>query len=266
MKKIWANCVIKNEENFIWFAIMSVVDHVEKVLVWDTGSQDKTVEIIRKIQKIKKNKVELKQIGDVDKRQFSKVRQEMLDKSNCDWILILDGDEVWWESSIKMVVDTINKKGDYLDAVVVPFYSVVGDIYHHQADMAGKYNLLGRKGHLTIRAINTKIKGLHVGGSYGSEGYLDENNIPIQQGNTKRMLFINAPFLHLTHLKRSSLDDHNKYKYEIGEEFPENFKYPEVFYLSYPKVIPSPWKKNSGLNFIKGKMLTPFRKIKRKFL
>lgn len=266
MKKIWANCIVKNEENFVWFSIMSMVDYVDKILVYDTGSKDKTAQIIKEVQKIKKNKISFKQVGEVDKHQFSKVRQQMLEDSVCDWILILDGDEVWWEKSIKKVVDEINKSGDGLDAIVLPFYNVVGDIYHYQTDAAGKYEILGKKGHLTIRAINRKIKGLHIGGPYGSEGYLGKNNIPIQEGDPKRIQYTDEPFLHLTHLKRSSLDDHNKYKYEIGEKFPENFKYPEVFYLSYPKIITSPWKKNSGLNLVKGRILTPLRKIKRKFL
>lgn len=258
--------MVHNEENFIWFCLMSVVDHVDRILVYDTGSKDKTVEIIKQIQKNKKNKIDFKQVGEVDKHQFSRVRQQMLEDSNCDWILILDGDEVWWEKSIRKVVNEINKSGDGLDAIVLPFYNAVGDIYHHQADLAGKYELLGRKGHLTIRAINTKIKGLNVGGSYGSEGYLDENDVPIQQRNPKRMLFIDAPFLHLTHLKRSSKDDHNKYKSEIGEEFPENFKYPDVYYSNYPEIVPSPWQKVSGLKLMKAKLLTPLRKIKRKLI
>ena len=49
--KIWANTVVHNEENFIWFAIMSVVDYVDKVLVYDTGSTDQTVSIIKEIKK-----------------------------------------------------------------------------------------------------------------------------------------------------------------------------------------------------------------------
>ena len=48
---IWANTIVHNEENFIWFAIMSVIDWVDKMLVWDTGSTDKTVEIIEEIIK-----------------------------------------------------------------------------------------------------------------------------------------------------------------------------------------------------------------------
>lgn len=260
---IWANCIVKNEENFIWFAIMSVVDYVDKVLIFDTGSKDQTVEIIRKIQAIKKNKIIFKEVGEVGKNQFSKIRQEMLEQSECEWILILDGDEVWWEDSIRVVVDTINKSGEKYDAIVVPFYNMVGDIYHYQPQNAGRYEMLGKKGHLTIRAINRKINGLHVGGVYGSEGYLDENNIPVQQRDPQRILFIDVPFLHLTHLKRSSIDTHGKLKYELGIPVSKNFLYPEVFYKDRPKLVPLPFKNRSKKYTVLSLLNTPYINIKR---
>src|SRR3990172_3928684 len=98
---IWANTIVHNEENFIWFAIMSVVNYVDKILVWDTGSTDKTVEIIKEVIKEKGNKIEFKEVGAVNANEFTKMRQKMLDESHCDWILVLDGDEIWWGSSMK---------------------------------------------------------------------------------------------------------------------------------------------------------------------
>ena len=86
---IWANTIVNNEENFIWFAIMSVLDYVDKILVWDTGSTDKTVEVIKTINS---NKLKFKEVGKVDPMEFTKMRQKMLEESKCDWILILDGD------------------------------------------------------------------------------------------------------------------------------------------------------------------------------
>lgn len=259
---IWANTIVHNEENFIWFAIMSVVDYVDKILVYDTGSLDKTVKIIEEIKKNNGDKIIFKKVGKVDKHQFSKIRQRMLDESHCDWILILDGDEIWWEKSIKMVVDTINKKEEDLDAIAVPFYNAVGDIYHYQADAAGRYEILGKRGHLTIRAINRKIQELHIGGSYGSEGYLDKNNVPIQNTDSKRIQYIDAPFLHLTHLKRSTIDDHNKSKYEVGISFPKNFSYPEIFYQPRPKIVESPFVKRSTKFELISLLRLPFVKLK----
>lgn len=262
---IWANCIVHNEENFIWFALMSVVDYVDKILVWDSGSTDKTVEIIKEAIKEKGDKIEFKEIGPVDKYEFTKMRQKMLDESKCDWILILDGDEIWWKDSIKQVVNLIKKVHD-IDAIITPFYNLVGDIYHYQSQNAGKYEILGRKGHLTIRALSCSIPGLHLAGPYGKEGYVDQGETPIQQRDPRKLIFLNAPFMHCTHLKRSSKDSHKKFKYELGKRFPKDFQYPEVLYTSYPKIVPSPWAKITGIKSIKAKFFTQVRKIKRRII
>lgn len=260
--KIWANTIVNNEENFIWFSIMSVVDYVDKILIYDSGSTDKTVEIIKEIEKIKGEKIEFKEVGDVDIFQFTKMRQQMLEESNCDWILILDGDEIWWENSIKKLVDTIQKKGSALDGIVVPMYVPVGDIYHMQDEKAGRYELLGRKGHLSLRAISKNIPGLYVDWPYGKESYFDSENKLVQE--REKIIFVDAPYLHVTHMKRSNIKrKQNKYKYELGNLVSTDFKFPEVMYLSYPEIISSPWTRISGGDLIKAKFLTPLRKIKR---
>lgn len=263
--KIWANTIVNNEENFIWFAVMSVINHVDKILIWDTGSTDKTLEIIREIRRIEGDKVNLIEIGPVDKFQFPKVRQKMLEESHCDWILILDGDEIWWEESIKKLVEEIHKRGDKIEGVVVPMVVPVGDIYHLQEEKAGKYHLLGKRGHLSLRAIDRRISGLHVDLPYGKESYLDENNLPIQK--RKNVIFLNAPYLHVTHLKRSNQKrKHNKFKYEIGYPVSSSFQHPEVFYKKYPSIIPSPWSKLTGIDRLKANILTPLRKLKRRLI
>src|SRR3989344_2958927 len=137
--KIWAHTIVNNEENFIWFSLMSVVDFVDQILIYDTGSTDKTVEIIKEIQKIKGNKIILKQVGLTGGNEFPKLRQKMLEESRCDWILVLDGDEIWWENSIKKVIKEINDKGDVTSGIVVPMVVPVGDIYHLQEEKAGQY-------------------------------------------------------------------------------------------------------------------------------
>lgn len=263
--KIWANTIVNNEENFIWFAIMSVIDRVDKILVWDTGSTDKTVEIIKEIQKLKKDKIIFKEVGEVEEEKFPKMRQAMLDESVCDWILVLDGDEIWWESSIKTLVKTVHQKGDKIDGIVIPMVVTVGDIYHFQEEKAGRYDLLGKIGHLSLRAISKKIPGLHVNFPYGKESYLDENNLPVQK--RKNIIFLDAPYLHVTHLRRSSLGrKFDKFKHELGNPAPDDYKFPEVFYTEYPKIVLSPWREIKGYEFWRATVTTPLRKIKRRIL
>ena len=262
---IWANTIVHNEENFIWFAVSSVIDFVDKVLIYDSGSTDETVKIIDELKKKYGSKISFREVGEVTGKEFPKLRQQMLEESESDWILILDGDEIWWKDSIKKVASEIKKQRKEIKGIVVPMVVPVGDIYHIQEEKAGRYNLLGKKGHFSLRVMSRKIPGLHVDWPYGKESYFDENNNLIQE--RKDIIFLDAPYLHATHLKRSSRKrSSNKFKYELGKEAPDNFKFPEVLNESYPEIISSPWIKISGTSLIRAKLLTPIRRIKRRLI
>ena len=99
--KIWAHSLVRNEERYLWFAVTSVIDYVYKVLLWDTGSSDNTLNIIRELRKAFPNKIDFKQVREVDKDKFTLMRQKMLDQTKSDWVILVDGDEVWWDDSIK---------------------------------------------------------------------------------------------------------------------------------------------------------------------
>ncbi len=78
-KTIWAHTLVRNEENFIWFAINSIIDYVDKILIYDLGSTDKTIEIIKTINN---QKIILKQFPrNKDMIELGQRRQQMLDES-----------------------------------------------------------------------------------------------------------------------------------------------------------------------------------------
>ncbi|MDO8619132.1 MAG: glycosyltransferase [Candidatus Daviesbacteria bacterium] len=273
-KTIWGNCIVKNEDRFIWFAVTSVINYLDKLIIWDTGSSDKTVKIIELLKKKYPKKISFREYGEVDRESFTKAREEMLVQTKSDWVFLLDGDEIWWEKSIQEVVLNIQQKGDELDCIVNPTYNPVGDIYHYQESQAGQYKIAGQRGHFNIRAVNRKIPGLHFALPYGSEGFFDDKNKPIQERNSKKILFLDSAYLHLTHLRRSSLvegenmvmDRIKKRKYEIGTPFPKDFVYPEVLYKEMPSQVLSPWGKSSNSFKILALIQTPFKKIKRRIL
>ena len=262
-KKIWGNTIVKNEGRYIYFALSSVVNFLDKILVWDTGSRDDTVDIIKFVKKKYPQKIEFREIGEVDPVGLTKARQKMLDQTDSDWFVIVDGDEVWWKKSLSKTINTINQKGDYLYALVHPVINLIGDIYHFQEEAAGKYEILGRKGHLNIRAINRKIPGLHIKNTYPLEGYYDKEEKLIQEVGEK-LVFINSHLLHFTHLNRSSKGSSRKIKYELGIPFPKNFVYPEALHLDFPNIVSSPWIKRSIKYITRATIETPFKKIKRK--
>ena len=196
----------------------------------------------------------------------------MLDETKSDWALILDGDEVWWNDSIRKIVKTIQKEGDKLETIVNSYYNIVGDIYHYQEKKAGRYSIDGKVGHLTIRAMNMKIPGLHLENPHGTQGFFDGKGKLIQERPRKKRKFIDAPFMHFTHMVRSSTFEKDldvpkrkiKQKIEIGESFPLDFHYPEVFFRPKSDIVPSSWSTMSKDYFIKALIQTPLRKFKRR--
>jgi glycosyltransferase involved in cell wall biosynthesis len=243
--KTYVHTLIKNEEKWIWYSISSVIDHVDKILLWDTGSSDNTKEIIKELQAKYPKKILFREVGEVDPKKFSEMRQEMLNESDCDWIIILDGDEIWDEISIKRLINEIDSNGS--DVIIAPFINLVGDIYHFQDESAGRYRIDGKVGNYTVKAFRKNINELRVSNNYGSEGYKDSTNKFLQESDLVKRKFIDKSFLHATHLVRSGMDHgtmgrKDKVKYEIGKSFPRDYYYPEVFFRQRPKIVTSPWK------------------------
>lgn len=77
--------IVKNEEALLSTCLESVKDQVDEIIIVDTGSTDRTVEIATNYNaKIYHHEWE---------NSFSKARNYSLEYATCDWILILDADE-----------------------------------------------------------------------------------------------------------------------------------------------------------------------------
>lgn len=276
MNTITAHCLVKNEARFLWYSVMSVIDYVDQILLWDTGSTDGTLEIVEEIiKRDKEGKVSFREYGEVGVDTFWKARQEMLDQTKTNWFLMVDGDEVWWQDSIERLVKEVNDGGDKIESIIVPTYNLVGDIFHYLPKDAGKYNFLHKKGslkgHYNLRAVNTKIQGLKSYGEHGTWGWVDQENKMIQDRDRNKILFVDRHYMHATFLERSSdrLLSSNvpkrkkKLKYETGMEFPKDFYYPEVFFRQRPKIVPSVWYKTSKKYKLRAIFETPLKRIKR---
>lgn len=270
--RIWAHVLVKNEERYLWYAVNSIAKYMDKIMIWDTGSSDNTISIIHELEKEYPKQIEYKQVGEVTIDQFADTRQKMIESTKSDWMFILDGDEVWWEDSIRELIDIIQSKGQELDSIVSKYVNVVGDIFHFQEERAGQYKIDGKKGQLTIRAMNMHIPNLHAANPHGTQAYLDENEVPIQNMNKKRRMFQKElGYIHFTHLIRSdSLQEdlkvpkrNIKYKKELGTPFPLDYFYPEVFFKPRPKIVASPWVTMDTEFKVKSQLLTPLRKLKR---
>ena len=265
---VWAHCMVKNEAKWLWYSVNSVAPFVDKVLLWDTGSRDASPEIEFELVKKYKDKIILKERKQDTPQEFRNVRHEMLDATDADWFLVVDGDEIWWEDSIKAVVAQLRQGFvGSADALIVPTINLVGDIFHYQDESSGNYKFEKYKGHYNLRAVKRNIPGLHSQGVHGVWGWADDKGKQIQDRNLWK--FVNAPYLHATSVERSDRDRdvakrRKKLKYEIGDNFPLDFYYPEVLFQPRPDIVPSPWETMSNKFKFRSFIETPFRKLKRK--
>ncbi len=246
------HCIIKNEEKYIWYALKSVVDFADTILVFDTGSTDSTVSIIAELQKTHSN-IYFEQKGEVDQKKHTELRQEMIEKTITDWFMILDGDEIWKKSAMEEAVMAM-KSGKY-QCLIAPFYLCVGDLYH--TSKKGMYTLNGVVAHATPRFFKN-TPGLSWKGEYNEDAiYTKEEKKVFEESKT---CVLKEKFWHVTHLKRSEKDDdeyssgsNRKLKRRltytcIGVEIPESI--PEVFLLQSNEVTKKMSYMQSVKNFI----------------
>lgn len=242
---------------------MSVKDQVSKMLVLDDNSTDNTVNIINSISD-PKIKFSISHLS--TPRQHTEMRNKMLAQTKTDWFLLLDGDEIWNESTLSQFLKFLAKQPPSIYAVAMRTRNCVGDIYHYLPEDSGKYELLGRKGHLTIRAYR-KLPGFHWEGEYPLEKYCDDrgmgvNNLP------EHLAFFDGFYWHMTHLLRSSSNEGvkgwRKTKIEKGIQTTNLQELPEVFQKKAPTMVPSPLSKRSPLFELTAHVITPLKFLKRR--
>jgi len=108
-KPILAACImVKNEKQRIHVTLNSLIGHVDKLIILDTGSSDSTIEIIKTFCEDNKMEFELIEKPFVD---FSTSRNYYLDHadSKADWLLLLDcNDELRGGEALRKFIDEFN--------------------------------------------------------------------------------------------------------------------------------------------------------------
>lgn len=265
------HCVIKNEERWIWFAVKSILDIAGEVLIYDTGSADKTIEIVKTI---KSKKIILEKKGEVDATGLTKLREEQLERTKTEWFLILDGDEIWSENTKRELLEKIKEADESKWGMVVRAWNLVGDIYHYHPESIHyhwPYAPRNYKGWANLRMLR-KSSIADIKGDYPLEAYCDKNNVPIQNYGDEHLVFLKNRYFHTTYLTRSDtrardrnvLNRLKKSKMEYGISFAPNFKYPEVFYKKRPRIVTSPWTKRSDFDSFISFLQTPVKEARRR--
>jgi glycosyltransferase involved in cell wall biosynthesis len=196
--KITTHTIVKNEQNWIKPALLSVIDHVDEMLVWDTGSTDKTIEIIKSINS---HKIKFQQFKSINRKSLINLRNQQIKATQTPWFLILDGDEIWPTNNLLQLIKVMDQAKPDTLALVNKTRNCVKDIYHYLSDSKGQYQIGPWHGHLNIRAIKNSFD-LKVVGEYPLESYT-VNDIPLQDQPDK-LEFVDTWYLHTTHLKRTN--------------------------------------------------------------
>jgi glycosyltransferase involved in cell wall biosynthesis len=195
---ITTHTIVKNEQNWIKPALLSVIGQVDQMLVWDTGSTDKTPAIIKSINS---PKIVFVQKGSVDRRALVALRNEQIKITQTPWFLILDGDEIWPKNNLIQLIKAIEKAQPNTIALVNRTKNCIGDINHFLPESKGQYHIGPWQGHLNIRAIRN-LPGLKVVGEYPDEAYIYQGKK--LQDQPENLEFVNTCYLHTTHLKRTA--------------------------------------------------------------
>jgi len=95
--------IVKNEERFLPMCLESIKDHVDEIIIVDTGSTDSTIEIAKRYN--------AKIYHHAWENSFSKARNYSLKYATCDWILILDADEEVEREGAHKLKDVIKENG-----------------------------------------------------------------------------------------------------------------------------------------------------------
>lgn len=233
--------IIKNEDRWIWYALMSVIDVASKIIVFDTGSTDKTPEII---QTINSPKIVFEHKPQTTRSALVKLRQEQLDRTTTPWFLLVDGDEIWPQKNLFKLLKVADKSSQKVMAFFTRTRNCVGDISHYLPESKGQYHIKGITGHLNIRLIRRHPK-LSVEGEYPLEAYTLENQ-PLQTREAN-LEFVDTWYLHTTHLPRSTnrqaasqvFDRAQKQKFRLGIKM-KSEELPAVFFKPRPAIVPAP--------------------------
>lgn len=98
--KLVSVSMVRNEEYWVWYALTSVYPHVDEILVFDNGSEDRTVELVRSMQHIADKLVLFADFGGDDEHENREATLAEARRRGATHVLMLDGDEVYPDSTL----------------------------------------------------------------------------------------------------------------------------------------------------------------------
>jgi len=209
MASIAANIITKNGANAcLDKTIESIKPYVDDIIVCDTGSTDNTEEILKK-HNLDSFKIDLTKYGQVwkDKKACDalvKCYYEMRLRTNSDWILKVDDDEIFPKELMKEILEEIKCPQDMFYTLTFKHYEKKTGLFIDPTKHPGLcmvrifLNLpcVGWRG----RWKNGKWNGI----------YICRDSKPIVSGKCPKL---KNSFLHLGELRKSIMDREHNYKF-----------------------------------------------------
>jgi tetratricopeptide (TPR) repeat protein len=105
--------IVKDEEKFLPTCLESIRDYVDEIIIVDTGSTDRTIEIAERYN--------AKVYHHAWENSFSKARNYSLKYATCDWIIWLDADEEVDKEDAHKLKEVI--KDNTVDVIHIPVFN-----------------------------------------------------------------------------------------------------------------------------------------------
>lgn len=230
--------LVKNEANWIYYSIKSVIDFVDKMIIFDTGSVDDTQKIIEYFANDEryKEKIVYEEKGPVTKENLHLLRQEMIDMTDTDYFFVVDGDEIWYPDVLDYIRNLLDKAEPEIDLLWTKDIYLGGDIYHYRDEKREMYHVVcsdgvDMYGPYTIRFYSMKIPGINCSGDYGVEGFFDKDGVAVQDGPWNIVLG-DGVYLHTSYLPRAGVNGGDKmieYRAKKGRVFDHRFALDFIF-------------------------------------
>ena len=211
--KISACMIVKNEEELLPQCLDSVKDYVDEVIIVDTGSTDRTVEIAKKYT----DKVYFHPW----QNSFSEARNHYLKYAIGDWIFQIDADEELFAEDGLKLRNTVNEGG--ADYYFCQFYDIDknGDVkgvfnlirlFHNRMGMnytQKVHNQLQTQGTGAFSKIRVKHYGYDLSKEKMTEKYIRTTNL------LKEMLEVDPEDAYSRHQLAASYSMHKEYSKAI---------------------------------------------------
>lgn len=199
--------IVKDEEEYLSRCLESVKGYVDEIIIVDTGSTDRTIEIAKGFGA---NLINHNWEGD-----FSAARNVCLENAGGEWILVLDADEVIAEKDIKKIREIIKHPGIDAYSLILRNYEFKGGItgWHHNSYDYEEGKDYPGYGEVPLTRLFRRKEGLRYIGKSHEVVEPSMSNLGISIINT------DIPVHHYGYV-RSDRDNNKKFEYyrELGEK------------------------------------------------